>query len=628
MKRITDLDAEIYDNYEQDQEKRIQELDQVTIRFAGDSGDGMQITGSQFSATTGIAGNAFNTFPDFPAEIRAPAGTVAGVSGFQIHFSREEIHTSGDFADVLIAMNPAALKANHKDVPRGGVIIVNEDAFTPEDLEKAGYTSNPLEDDSLEVYHVVPVPITRLTVEQLKDVDMPEKEKRRSKNMFALGIAFWMFDMPLLPTEQWIEKKFAKNETLKKANLLALRAGYSFGHMTELLPIHFRIRTAHLRPGLYRSITGNQAISLGLVAASQLANVPLFLGSYPITPASDILHELSRHKNFRIRTFQAEDEIAAMASAIGAAYAGSLAVTSTSGPGLALKTEAMNLAVMAELPVLIINVQRAGPSTGMPTKVEQADLLQALVGRSGESPLPVIAVRSPADGFRKAIHAMQIAVKYMTPVILLSDGYLANGTEEWKLPDLSDLGDFKISFRTEIEGFAPYLRDEHLARPWVKAGTPGLEHRIGGLEKQNITGAVSYDGENHQSMVQLRAQKIMNVQKEVPDAVVLGSGRSNILLVGWGSTFGVITDARLELAEEGIHVDQVHVDYIHPLPANLGDILRRYKHVIVIEKNMGQFAFWLQGMYSLQVEKFNQMNGKPFKTSEVMSIVKALRSNI
>lgn len=621
MKDITELDAEIYDNYHKGEQKRVEELDEVTVRFAGDSGDGMQLTGSQFSATTGLSGNVFTTFPDFPAEIRAPQGTVAGVSGFQIHFSSTEVHTPGDDCDVLIAMNPAALKANYKDVPKGGVIIVNEDSFTEKDLEKAGYSENPLDNGVLADYHVVPVPITRLTVEELRETDLSDKDKKRSKNMFALGIAFWLFDMPLKPTEDWVGEKFAKKPELADANKKVLRAGYSFGHMTELLPIHFHVRGAHLRPGTYRNITGNQALSLGLIAASSLAETPLFLGSYPITPASDILHELSKHKNFRIKTYQAEDEIAAMGSAIGAAYSGSLAVTSTSGPGLALKAEAMNLAVMTELPILIIDVQRAGPSTGLPTKVEQSDLMQVLFGRNGESPVPVIAVRSPADGFRKAIHAMQIATKYMTPVVLLSDGYLANGTEEWKIPDISQLAGFKPQYATDPEGFHPYQRDENLSRPWVKPGTPGMEHRIGGLEKQNITGAVSYDPENHEEMVRFRAQKIAGIQKDIPDVTVLGSEKSDTLLVGWGSTFGAITDSRLELSEKGIDVDQIHIDYVYPFPANLEEVLSRYKRIIVVEMNLGQFAFLLQGTFGIKVEKLNKVQGKPFKMEEIIDAV-------
>src|SRR5690554_3594249 len=521
-------------------EKEVKILEEVTIRFAGDSGDGMQLTGSQFSDTTAFVGNDLSTLPDYPAEIRAPSGTVYGVSGFQLHFGSKDVHTPGDRPDLLVAMNPAAIKKNQSELKPGAIIIANSDAFDKKNLQLAGYENNPLEDGTLEGFQVFPVPITTLTFSALEGTTLGNKEKSRCKNFFALGLLYWLYNRPLDQTLEWIRLKFKDKPEFIDANEKALKAGYNFGEMTEAFTTRFKIEPADLEPGVYRSISGNEATALGFLAASVKSRLPLFLGSYPITPASEILQYLSYYKNFGVKTFQAEDEIAGITSAIGAAFAGNLAITTTSGPGLSLKTEAIGLAVMTELPLVIINVQRGGPSTGLPTKTEQADLLQAMYGRNGEAPVAVLAASSPSDCFYMAIEASRIAIKYMTPVILLTDGYIANGSEPWKIPHVKDLPDIPVNFRTDPEGFYPYLRDENLARPWVKLGTPGLEHRIGGLEKANITGKVSYDADNHDKMIRLRAQKVKNIANSIPDLEVDGDQEGDLLILGWGGTYGEI----------------------------------------------------------------------------------------
>lgn len=595
------------------------ELDAVTIRFSGDSGDGMQLTGTQFTNTTAVVGNDLATLPDFPAEIRAPAGSLPGVSSFQINFSRHDIRTPGDQPDVLVVMNPAALKVNLGDLVEGGMLIINTDGFTEQNLQKAGYTSNPLEDGSLARYRVYKIPITTLTLAALREVDLPHKQAERCKNFFALGLMYWLFDRPLDVTLKWIEQKFAKNPAIAQANALAVKAGYAYGEATEMFTTHYRVRKAAIEPGVYRHITGNEATAWGFIAASQLAGRPLFYASYPITPASDILHELSLHKNFGVKTFQAEDEIAAVCAAIGAAFAGHLGLTGTSGPGLALKSEAINLAVMTELPLVVIDVQRAGPSTGMPTKTEQADLLQAMFGRNSDSPVVVVAPATPAECFTMAIESFRIATKYMVLVIYLSDGYLANGAEPWKLPSLDELPKFEVRFRTEPEGFFPYLRDEAtLARPWAIPGTPGLEHRIGGLEKQHITGNVSYDPANHQLMTRLRAEKVARVANDIPDVEVLGPPEGDLLVVGWGSTYGAITSAVERLQARGASVSSVHLRYLNPFPKNLGEVLRQFHKVLVPELNSGQLALLLRARYVIDAISYSKVQGKPFKIAEIV----------
>ncbi len=620
MKKLTDMSAELDAG---SSEKKLIEIDEVTIRFAGDSGDGMQLTGTRFTTASALLGNDIATLPDYPAEIRAPAGTVPGVSGFQVHFSSHEIHTPGDTPDVLVAMNPAALKANLADLPQQAIIITNSDEYTAENFAKAGYTTNPLEDGSLRNYRVIPIPIGRMTAEALAETDLNDKEKDRSKNMFVLGLVCWLFDRPLEPTIRWIEEKFSGKERIIAANIQALKAGYHYGETAELFPVHFKVRKMQLPPGTYRNITGNEALALGMVAVTEITGLKLFLGSYPITPASDILHELAKYKNYNVRTFQAEDEIAAVAAAIGAAYSGNLGLTTTSGPGFSLKLEAINLAVMTELPLVIANIQRGGPSTGLPTKTEQADLLQAVFGRNGESPLVVLAAKSPADCFYKAIEAFRIATKFMTPVVLLSDGFIANSSEPWRLPSEEEIPHFTVNFRTEAEGFKPYLRDEEtLARPWVKPGTPGLEHRIGGLEKQHITGMVSYDPENHETMVKLRAEKIRRVANDIPEIKVEGSGKADTLIIGWGGTYGTITDARNTLADEGIAIDQIHLEYLSPFPKNLKQVLENYKNIFVAELNLGQLAFLIQGKFAIKVKQINKVKGQPFKVGELVDAIR------
>lgn len=600
--------------------KKRQNLQDVVIRFAGDSGDGMQLTGTQFTKTSAVLGNDISTLPDYPAEIRAPAGSLAGVSGYQIHFSSHEIYTPGDAPNVLVAMNPAALKTNLGDIDKGGIVVVNSDAFTDENLKLAGYPSHPLKDGSLSSYRVYEVPITMMTNKAGEDTGLSKKEIERCKNFFALGLVYWMFDRPIDVTIKWIEEKFAKRPQMGEANKKALLAGYHYGETAEIFDVHYHVDRARLSPGKYRHITGNEATALGLVTAAELAGKHLFYASYPITPASDILHELAKLKSFGIKCFQAEDEIAAMGAAIGAAFAGGLAVTGTSGPGLCLKSEAINLAVMTELPVVILDVQRGGPSTGLPTKTEQGDLLQALFGRNGESPVPVIAPATPGDCFNMAYEAFRLAVKYMTPVILLSDGYLANGAEPWLIPDLSKLKAIQVNYWTQKEGFFPYLRDKGtLARPWAIPGTPGLEHRIGGLEKAEVKGNVSYDPLNHERMVHLRAEKVARIAEDIPDLTVHGHSSGELLIVGWGETFGAITVAVDQLRAMGYSVSSAHFRYLNPFPKNTGDVLKRFDKVLVAELNLGQLALLLRGRYLVDCQSLTKVQGKPFAIQEIVN---------
>jgi 2-oxoglutarate ferredoxin oxidoreductase subunit alpha len=593
-------------------------LDDVTIRFAGDSGDGMQLTGMQFTTTTALAGNDLSTLPDYPAEIRAPAGTLSGVSGFQLHFSSRDIHTPGDAPDVLVAMNPAALKVNLKDLMPSGIIITNTDSFDEKNLRLAGYSTNPLEDGSLKGYQVFEVPITKLTVRALEGMDLSMKVMTRSKNFFALGLMYWLYNRPMEPTLEWINSKFKKEPEICEANTRALKAGYFFGETTEIFAFRYEVKPAALKPGKYRNTTGNEATALGLVAASKKSGLPLFLGSYPITPASEILHQLAGYRNFGVKTFQAEDEIAAAGAALGAAFGGALAATTTSGPGLVLKSETINLAVMVELPLVIVDVQRGGPSTGLPTKTEQADLLLALYGRNSESPVPVLAAASPVDCFDMVYEASRIAVKYMTPVFFLSDGYLANGSEPWLIPNSVELPEIPVEFQTDPEGFHPYSRNENLKRPWAVPGTPGLEHRIGGLEKGNITGNVSYDPENHDYMVKLRAEKVAGIAKDIPLQTVFGDERGgDLLVVGWGSTFGAIRTAVERLRAQGESVSHAHIRYLNPFPRNLAEVLSRFKHILVPEVNLGQLAKVLRSEFLVPVIQLNKVRGLPFRSSEI-----------
>ena len=602
---------------EKDNGIEIKNVSSVTVMFAGDSGDGMQLTGTQFSDTTAFFGNDLNTLPDYPAEIRAPAGTLYGVSGFQLHFSSNDIHTPGDNPDLLVAMNPAALKVNLKNLKNHGTIIANSDAFVAKNLKRAKYDSNPLEDDTLSGYRVHSIPITTLTTEALKDTDLSPKEKNRSKNFFALGIMYWLFGRPLEPTLDWIQDKFKKNKSLVEGNSKALKSGYYFGDQTHIFAARYLVEKAKLPKGTYRSVSGNEATAMGFVAASLLSGLPLYLGSYPITPASEILHFLSGYKNFGVKTFQAEDEISGITSAIGAAYGGSLAITTTSGPGLALKTEAIGLAVMTELPLVVVNVQRGGPSTGLPTKTEQADLLQAVYGRNGEAPVAVLAAANPTDCFNMAIEASKLALKYMMPVILLTDGYIANGTEPWRIPKVDELEKIEVKFRTDPEGFEPYLRDENLARPWAVPGTPGLEHRIGGLEKANITGNVSHDPDNHDFMCKLRAEKIERMQKDIPDLKIDGDTEGELLVIGWGGTSGTITDAVNTARREGLTVSRAHLNYLNPFPKNLSEVLSKFDKVLIPEINLGQLATLIRTKFLKEVIQFNRMKGLPFKTFEI-----------
>ncbi|GGW79954.1 oxidoreductase [Streptomyces lucensis JCM 4490] len=611
--------------------KDVRRLDRVIIRFAGDSGDGMQLTGDRFTSETASFGNDLSTLPNFPAEIRAPAGTLPGVSSFQLHFADHDILTPGDAPNVLVAMNPAALKANIGDLPRGAEIIVNTDEFTKRALQKVGYDSSPLEDGSLDGYSLHPVPLTTLTVEALKEFALSRKEAERSKNMFALGLLSWMYHRPTEGTEKFLKSKFAKKPDIAKANIAAFRAGWNFGETTEDFAVSYEVAPAAkaFPVGTYRNISGNLALAYGLVTASQQADLPLFLGSYPITPASDILHELSRHKNFGVRTFQAEDEIAGIGAALGAAFGGSLAVTTTSGPGVALKSETIGLAVSLELPLLVVDIQRGGPSTGLPTKTEQADLLQAMYGRNGEAPVPVIAPRTPADCFDAALEAARIALTYRTPVFLLSDGYLANGSEPWRIPDLDELPDLRVRFASGpnhtladgTEVFWPYKRDpQTLARPWAVPGTPGLEHRIGGIEKQDGTGNISYDPANHDFMVRTRQAKIDGI--EVPDLEVDDPHGARTLVLGWGSTYGPITAAVRRLRAAGESIAQAHLRHLNPFPRNLGAVLQSYDKVVVPEMNLGQLATLIRAKYLVDAHSYNQVNGMPFKAEQLAAALK------
>jgi len=604
---------------------KVTEIDTVVIRFVGDSGDGMQLTGSQFADTTALVGNDLATLPDFPAEIRAPAGTLAGVSGYQISFSSHDIKTPGDQPNVLVAMNPAALKTNIADLEEGGSLIVDTDAFTDGNLAKAGCKTNPLKDGSLVGFRVFDLPLTALTLQAVAETGLSGRQATRCKNFFALGLVFWLYERPVDYTREWIEKKFKGHEQMAKANTLALLAGYNYADTTEVFTNHFRVRKAQLAPGTYRKITGNEATATGFIAASLLSGRPLFYGSYPITPASDILHELSRFKNYPVNTFQAENEISAIGSAIGAAYGGALGLTGTSGPGVALKSEAIGLAVMTELPLVIANIQRGGPSTGLPTKTEQADLLQAVHGRNGECPVAVVAPATPADCFSMAIEAFRIATRYMTPVFFLSDGYLGNGAEPWRIPTDGELPKFEVRFRTEKEGFQPYMRDpKTLARPWAVPGTPGLEHRIGGLEKEDITGNVSYDPLNHEHMVRLRAEKIARIAADIPHVQVLGKDSGPLLVVGWGSTYGAITSAVEELQAKGRPVSSIHLRYLNPFPANLGEVLKRFEKVLVPELNLGQLSLLIRARYLVDAIGLNKVQGKPFRVSEITRAIEEL----
>jgi 2-oxoglutarate ferredoxin oxidoreductase subunit alpha len=598
----------------------------VVIRFAGDSGDGMQVTGGQFTATSALVGNDLATFPDFPAEIRAPAGTLPGVSAFQVRIADYDIHTPGDAPDVLVAMNPAALKVNLSDLRQNGILILNTDEFEERNLKKAGYATNPLEDASLDAYRVFRVPLATLTKRALDGTGLDAKTQERCKNFFALGMAYWLFSRPLESTVAWLAKKFAGKPQLADANVRVLRAGWNYCDITEAFQVRYEVEPARLAPGVYRNITGNMALALGFIAASRRSGLPLFLGAYPITPASDLLHDLAQYKNFGVTTFQAEDEIAAICATIGASFGGALAVTSTSGPGMALKSEAMNLAVMVELPLVIVDVQRGGPSTGLPTKTEQADLMQAMFGRNNESPIPIIAASSPADCFERAVEACRIATHSMTPVILLSDGYIANGAEPWLLPKLEELPEIEVTFRDSPDGFQPYSRDpETLARPWAIPGTPGLEHRIGGIEKQDGSGNVSYDPDNHEHMVRTRAEKIARIANQIPDLVVHGDPDGGPLLVlGWGSTEGAITGAVNLARREGLKVSRVHLHHLNPFPKNLGDVLARFERVLLPEMNLGQLAFLLQGRYLKPIDSFTKVQGKPFYRFEVLDKIHEL----
>ena len=603
-------------------------IDHAVIRFAGDSGDGMQITGSQFTNTVALYGNDIATFPDYPAEIRAPAGTIPGVSGYQLHFSSTEVYTPGDSCDVLIAMNPAALKTNVADLKANGILIVNSDAFTETDLRKAQVTSNPLEDHSLDKFRLFSVELERLTKAALEHLGIDAKSMSRCKNFFALGMCYWLYNRSTDSTNRWIDDKFKGKPLLAEANKLAMKAGYSYCEATEAFQISYEIPPAHLAPGFYRNLSGNQALALGFVTASRKSGLTLFQGSYPITPASDILHELSQYKDFGVMTFQAEDEIAAITSAIGAAYGGALAITTTSGPGMALKTEALGLAVAVELPLVVCDIQRGGPSTGLPTKTEQADLLQALFGRNSEAPIPVIAASTPADCFWVALEAARIAVKYMVPVILLSDGYLANGAEPWRIPDLSDIPDFPVHFATEknsSNGYLPYKRDpQTLARPWAVPGTPGLEHRIGGLEKQDVTGNINYEPLNHENMVRIRAAKVAAIAQEIPRQQPAGDPEGDLLILAWGSTHGSITAAVKAQRAKGRSIGHLHLRHLNPLPPDLGDIIKRYKRVLVPELNMGQLLWVIRAKYLVDATGLNKIQGRPFKQSELEQKIEEL----
>jgi 2-oxoglutarate ferredoxin oxidoreductase subunit alpha len=620
------MTASLKDPVEKPAPAHSERLEEVVVRFAGDSGDGMQVTGTQFTNTSAVLGNDLSTLPDFPAEIRAPAGTLPGVSAFQVRIADHDIHTPGDAPDVLVAMNPAALKKDLGDLKPNGAVIVNTDEFNERNLNKAGYKTNPLEDGSLAAYRVFPAELTTLTRRALEDSPLDVKSKDRCKNFFALGMVYWLFSRSLAPTERWIEQRFGKRPDIRDANLKVLRAGYNFADITHLFQVRYEIEPARLEPGTYRNIMGNQALALGLVAASQQSGLPLFLGAYPITPASDLLHELASLKTFGVTTFQAEDEIAACCAAIGASFGGALAVTASSGPGIALKAEAMNLALTVELPMVVCDIQRAGPSTGMPTKTEQSDLLQVLFGRNGESPVPVLAAASPKDCFETALDACRIALQYMVPVVILADGYIANGAEPWKIPDRATLPPVDTRFRTEPEGFTPYLRDPRtLARPWAVPGTPGLEHRIGGLEKQDGTGNVSYDPGNHERMVHLRAEKVRRVEREIPPTIVEGDpGGGPLLVLGWGSTAGAITGAVEQARKDGLPVSRAHLRFLNPLPADLGEVLSRFERVLVPEMNLGQLALLLRARYLKDVISQTKVQGRPLTRREILDCIRQL----
>ena len=616
---------------EQDLSHEVQELDEAVIRFAGDSGDGMQLSGTQFSNTAAVFGNDLATFPDFPAEIRAPAGTLPGVSAFQVRFSSYDIHTPGDKPDVLVAMNPAALKVHLDDLKKGGILIVNTGVFRARELRNAGWDTNPLDNEEmLSDYRVIQVDLNHLTKETLKDSGLDARSIMRCKNMAALGLLYWLFNRSLEPTIEELHDKFGeKKPEIAKANVKVLKAGYFYGETVEILQHTYKIKKADLPSGTYRSISGNHALSLGLVAASKLCGVPLYLGSYPITPASDILHELSTYKQDGVITYQAEDEIAAVCSAIGASYAGHLACTTTSGPGIALKGEAMGLAVMTELPLVIINVQRGGPSTGLPTKTEQADLLQALFGRNGECPMPVIAAATPSDCFAMAIEAFRIATKYMVPVLLLSDGYLANGSEPWRLPKIEDLPKFEINYHTTVEGFEPYMRDKKtLARPWVKPGTPGLQHRIGGLEKEDGSGNINYEPDNHEHMVKMRQEKVYRVADDIPEPEFFGDASGgDLLVVGWGSTYGSICGAINGLSDKDLRVARLHLRHIYPLPKSLDATFKKFKKILIPEMNLGQLSILLKAFLpGHDYLEYHKVNGRPFSTEEIASKIEEIVS--
>jgi 2-oxoglutarate/2-oxoacid ferredoxin oxidoreductase subunit alpha len=608
-------------------DKQVRTLDEATVRFCGDSGDGMQLAGTQFTNTSALMGNDIATFPDFPAEIRAPQGTLAGVSGFQVHFSSKDIYTPGDTVDALVAMNPAALATNLSDLRAGGILIVNSDAFEGKGLDQAGYETSPLEDGSLKSYRLHNVAMTKLTRASVAGLELSQKEKDRCRNFFAMGLVFWLYDRPLDPTLRYIEDKFGKKPEIAQANTAALKAGYHYGETVEAINTQYHVPKAKLAPGKYTSIVGNTAIAYGLMAAARLSGKRLFLGAYPITPASSILEELARHKNFDVLTFQAEDEIAAMTATIGAAFAGAMAVTASSGPGIALKGEAMGLAVMTEFPMVIINVQRGGPSTGLPTKTEQADLYQAVFGRNGECPMPVLAACSPADCFDVAQEAWRIAVRYMVPVILLTDGYIANGSEPWRIPKYADLRKIEITHpgpASNGDAFLPYKRDERLARPWALPGTPGLEHRIGGLEKQDVTGNVSYDPANHQHMVNVRAEKVARIVNDIPPQKLDGPPNGDVLVLSWGGTYGACATAVHQVQAKGKAVTHCHLRWLNPLPKDLGGILKRFKKVLIPELNMGQLRTMIRAIYLIDAIGLNKVQGKPFSVGEVAEKIEAL----
>ncbi len=608
--------------------RKVEEIESATVRFAGDSGDGMQLVGEQFTTASVLFGNDVVTLPDYPAEIRAPAGTLAGVSGFQINFSSHEVFTPGDRIDALFALNPAALKVNLPDLRFGGVLIVDSDAFTKEAWEKAGYESNPLEHEKIKKeYNLVSIPISDMNYKAVDGLGLDRKTANRCKNFFALGLAYWLFDRPVEPTTQWITNKFGKRPAIMEANLKTLKAGYHFGETAEIFTSSFQVNRATIPPGTYRKITGNEGVAIGLVTASKIAKKPLFYASYPITPASDILHSLSAKKDYGVVTFQAEDEIAAMCAVIGAAYGGSLSVTGTSGPGVALKSEAIGLAVMTELPAVIVNVQRGGPSTGLPTKTEQADLFQAMFGRNGECPLPVLAAATPADCFPMAVEASRIALKFMTPVMLLSDGYLANGSEPWRIPEIESLPEIDIEYHTDANNFQPYARNERLARPWAIPGTKDLQHRIGGLEKQHITGNVSYDPDNHEYMIKLRNEKVNGIQEDIPQLEVSGEQTGELLLLGWGSTYGTIMTAVEKAQRENHSVSCAHLRYLNPFPKNLGKVLAGFKKILIPELNLGQLQFLIRSRYLIDAKSLVKVKGKPFQVNEIYDkIVEMLES--